>query len=97
MTEAELRAGRVTDPIRALLEFESSVPGTTTSGRRRNCRVRTPDGFAAARIMGAIYLNLLERIETSGYDVFGARHSRAAMAPGDDCRLHVALDNGWFC
>jgi phytoene/squalene synthetase len=28
--------------------------------------------LAAARIMGAIYLNLLRRIELSGYGVFGA-------------------------
>jgi phytoene synthase len=72
VTEDDLRAGRATDAIRALLDFESR--------RARDYYLRAAQGLpredarrlAAARIMGAIYLNLLKRIEMSGFDVFGA-------------------------
>jgi phytoene synthase len=69
--EDDLRAGRATDAIRALLDFESR--------RAREYYLRAAHALpredarrlAAARIMGAIYIHLLERIEMSGYDVFG--------------------------
>ena len=71
VTEDDLRAGVVTAPIRALLDFESR--------RARECFSRAAAGvpradarrLVAARIMGAIYFDLLERIERSDYDVFG--------------------------
>jgi phytoene synthase len=83
--EDDLRAGRASDAVRALLDFESR--------RAREHYVRAAEELpredarrlAAARIMGAIYLNLLERIEMSGFDVFGApirvpRWRQAAIA-----------------
>ncbi len=72
VTEADLRAGRATDPIRALLEFESKRAREHYLLAAQELPREDARGFAAARIMGAIYLNLLERIEKSGYDVFGA-------------------------
>lgn len=87
VTEDDLRAGGVTDAVRALLDFEAR--------RARDCFARAAtnlpreDGrrLAAARIMGAIYLNLLERIEMSGYRVFGEpirvpRWRQATIAAG---------------
>jgi 15-cis-phytoene synthase len=70
VTEDDLRAGIVTGPIRALLDFEarrardyyaSAAAGMPRADRRR---------LLAARIMGAVYFDLLERIERSDYRVF---------------------------
>jgi phytoene synthase len=70
VSEDDLRAGHVTERVRALLQFEA--------GRARDCFTRAARGLpredarslVAARIMGAIYLDLLERIEMSDYHVF---------------------------
>jgi phytoene synthase len=70
VSEDDLRAGHVTERVRALLQFEA--------GRARDCFARAARGLpredarslVAARIMGAIYLDLLERIEMSDYHVF---------------------------
>ena len=70
--EAELRAGRATGPVRALLDFESRRARDYYLRAARELPREDARRLAAARIMGAIYLNLLQRIETSGYDVFGA-------------------------
>ena len=83
--EDDLRAGRATDAIRALLDFESK---RAREHYRRAAQVLPREDarrLAAARIMGAIYLNLLGRIETSGFGVFGApvrvpRWRQAAIA-----------------
>jgi len=72
-TEDELRAGKVTSAVRALLEFEC--------GRAHDCYRRAnetlPAGdmrrLVAAEIMGGIYYGILTRIERSGFDVFSRR------------------------
>jgi phytoene synthase len=69
-TEDDLRAGAVTERVRALLRFQAR--------RAREYYARAhaalPPGEArrlvAAQIMGAIYRALLDRIEARGYDVF---------------------------
>lgn len=69
-SEADLRAGVVTDNVRALLRYQCD--------RARRCYRKAdaslPETDArrvvAARIMAAIYLELLTTIERSGYDVF---------------------------
>ena len=71
VTEADLRAGRMTGPIRALLDFESTRARDHYRLAAQELPREDAKRFAAARIMGAIYLHLLDRIETSGYDVFG--------------------------
>jgi 15-cis-phytoene synthase len=70
--EDDLRAGRATDAVRALLDFESRRAREHYLRAAQELPREDARPLAAARIMGAIYLNLLERIETSGYDVFGA-------------------------
>jgi phytoene synthase len=83
--EDDLRAGRTTGAIRALLDFESK---RAREHYRRAAQVLPREDarrLAAARIMGAIYFNLLERIEMGGYEVFGApvrvpRWRQAAIA-----------------
>lgn len=69
-TEAHLRAGAVTDHVRALLqhqlararEFYALAAAALPAGESKR--------LAAAEIMGAIYFGLLRRIEECGYDVF---------------------------
>jgi len=65
-----LRAGVVTEPVRRLLAFECERARAFYRAADRllasSCRRR----LVAARIMGAIYLAILTRIERRGYDVF---------------------------
>jgi phytoene synthase len=72
VTEDDLHAGQVTDPVRALLDFESRRARDHYLRAARELPREDGRRLAAARIMGAIYLNLLQRIEMSDYDVFGA-------------------------
>ena len=69
-TEEDLRRGVVTEPVQALLAFEI--------GRAREYFLRAARALpradarrlVAAEIMGAIYQEILRRIERRGYDVF---------------------------
>jgi phytoene synthase len=83
--EDDLRAGRATDAVRALLVFEARRAREHYSRAARALPREDARRLVAARIMGAIYLALLERIETSGFDVFGTpirmpRWRQAAIA-----------------
>ncbi len=48
----------------------SSARGNSIGKPARRCRTTTSAGVIAARIMGAIYYDLLRAIERAGYDVF---------------------------
>lgn len=72
-TVEDLAAGRVTEPVRALLAFEcarardfyqKAVSARPAEDRRR---------LVAAEIMRAVYSETLARIERRGYDVFASR------------------------
>ena len=73
VTEEDLRAGRLTPAVSGLMRFEcerarfyySKAAATLPAVDRRN--------LLAAEIMGAIYFEILRRIERSGYDVFSRR------------------------
>jgi len=84
-TEDALRAGIVTEPVQALLTFEIA--------RARSYFVRAAQALprsdarrlVAAEIMGAIYQEILRRIERNRYDVFSQlirvpRPARAVVA-----------------
>jgi phytoene synthase len=73
VTEDDLRSGRATERIRALLDFESKRAREYYRRAAEELPREDARRLVAARIMGAIYLNLLDRIEMSGYDVFGAQ------------------------
>jgi len=70
VTEDDLRTGAITGPIRALLDFEARRARDFFA--RAAAGMPRPDArrLVAARIMGAIYFDLLERIERSDYNVF---------------------------
>jgi phytoene synthase len=73
VSEADLQAGRVTPPVRALLEFECRR--AREYYQRAAADLPPVDAYSlmAAEIMGGIYFEILQRIERSGYDVFSRR------------------------
>ena len=89
-SEAALRAGQMTEPVRAVLAFE------TRRAREyfKRAAAALPRGDArrllAAEIMSAIYQEMLRRIERNDYDVF----SQVIRVPRP-VRALVAL-NAWF-
>jgi phytoene synthase len=72
VTEDDLRTGTSSSGVRALLEFESRRARDHYAKAAGELPPEDARRFVAARIMGAIYLHLLQRIETGGFDVFGA-------------------------
>jgi phytoene synthase len=96
-TIADLEAGIVSGPIRALLAFECR---RAREFYQRAIAARLPEDrpkLVAAEIMRAVYFETLKRIERRGYDVFTARvrvprPRRAAIAvkqwlwPGRDVK-----------
>jgi len=70
VSEDDLRAGHVSDRVRALLEFEARRARDYFGRAARALPREDARRLVAARIMGAIYLDLLERIEMSRYHVF---------------------------
>lgn len=69
-TDEDLRTGVVTDPVRRLLAHQAERARhfyRKAEAMLPKCDARR---LVAARIMGAIYLELLHTIERSGYDVF---------------------------
>jgi phytoene synthase len=69
-TEADLRAGVVTENVRQLLAYEADR--ARQFYRKASAALPQPDArrLVAARIMGAIYYDTLRAIERAGYDVF---------------------------
>lgn len=72
-TEDDLRSGVVTGNLRQLLAFQ--VARARRFYEKADAALPRPDErrLVAARIMGAIYFELLASIERAGYDVFRRR------------------------
>ena len=69
-TEEDLRRGVVTEPVKALLAFEISRAREYFLRAARALPRADARRLVAAEIMGAIYQEILRRIERRGYDVF---------------------------
>ena len=87
VSEDDLRVGHVSAPVRALLDFEARRARDYFARAARGLPREDARRLVAARIMGAIYLDLLKRIEMSGYHVFSTtirapRWRRATIAAG---------------
>ena len=84
----------MTENVRRLLAFQ--VERARRFYRKADAALPRRDErrLVAARIMGAIYFELLRAIERAGYDVFRAARARRAAAPGDDRRIHLAESHG---
>ena len=70
VTETALRAGTVTAEIRALLAYEAQRARHFFSAAEQAMPPPEARQLLAAEIMGAIYFEILRRIEQRGYDVF---------------------------
>jgi phytoene synthase len=85
VSEADLRAGKVTPAIAALLRFECERAHRYYETAAAQLPRADAHSLVAAEIMGAIYFEILQRIERHGYDVFRERirvprPQRAAIA-----------------
>ena len=72
-SEDDLSNGRLTDPVRRLLAFECGRAREYYEKAERDLPRGDRRRMVAARIMGAIYHAILERIERRGYDVFSGK------------------------
>lgn len=86
VSEQALAAGLVTPPIRALLAFEIGRAREYFARAAHSLPQAGPRKLVAAEIMGAIYRDILRRIEIADYDVF----SRVIRVPRP-ARLAIAL------
>lgn len=73
VTEDDLRAGRLTPAISALLERQARRAREQFARAEAALPPEDARRLVAARIMGAIYRDLLQRIAARGHDVFAER------------------------
>lgn len=71
-TEDEMQAGVRSEKVRKLLEFECERARGFYARASASLPPEDRRRLVAPRIMGAIYLDLLGRIERAGYDVFSS-------------------------
>ena len=69
-TEEDLQAGVVTTKVQDLLAFQCRRARDFYRRAEATLPLEDAPGLVAARIMAAIYLELLKTIERAGYDVF---------------------------
>ncbi len=70
VTEADLQAGKVTVPIRKLLSHECQRARQFYAAAANAMPHADAHRLLAAEIMGGIYFEILQRIESRGFDVF---------------------------
>jgi phytoene synthase len=92
--EEDLRAGVMTDELRALIRYELDRARTYYQKADRELPRVDRRRVVAARIMAAIYFDILRRIEANGYDVFAGvarspRMRRLAIAAATWLRTMV--------
>jgi len=72
-TEEDLRNGTLDDRVRGLIAAQCERAKDFYGKAERELPAVDRRGMVAARIMGGIYHTILDRIELSGYDVFGEK------------------------
>ena len=95
-SEEDLRAGRVTANLRRLFQFEVARARQFYGKANAALPKRDERRLVAARMMAAIYLDVLRSIERSGYDVFHgkvrvSRRRQAFLAATTWLRVMVPL------
>ena len=73
VSEDDLRRGRVTPEVAALLQFECDRAHTYYQRAAWQLPATDAMSLVAAEIMGGIYYGILTRIEAANYDVFSSR------------------------
>jgi 15-cis-phytoene synthase len=84
-SDEDLRRGVMTGPVRALLAFEAARARQYFAHAAAALRHTNARRLVAAEIMGAVYLEILRRVERRNYDVFShvirvPRPARAVIA-----------------
>jgi phytoene synthase len=95
-SEEDLAAGLACERVPRLLAFQCDRARSYYASAERKLPRADRRSLVAARIMAAIYGDLLRRIERSGYDVFSgtvhaSRPARAAIAAATWARTAVGL------
>jgi 15-cis-phytoene synthase len=72
-SEGDLRSGQLSDPVRGLLAAQCRRARDYYQKAERELPAVDRRSMVAARIMGGIYSAILDRVERSGYDVFGGK------------------------
>lgn len=90
VTEADLRAGRVTRPVAALMRFEIARARSLYAQGAGGLPHLPNDGSRfTASVMSVVYAGILDAIEEQNYDVF---RKRAALSTWEKlCRVPAAL------
>lgn len=96
VSEEQLRGGRLTPAVRALLAHQCARAREYYRRAASTLPRRDARSLVAAEIMGAIYFEILRRIERAGYDVFSRcirvpRPRRALIAARIFARRAVGL------
>jgi phytoene synthase len=73
VSEEDLRAKRVTDSFRALMKFQVQRVRDHYDRAQPLLQVIHEDARRCTRLMGSVYYGVLERIESSEYEIFGRR------------------------
>lgn len=73
VSDADLARGELTTPVRALIAFECARAHEYFARAARTLPQSEARRLVAAEIMGAIYAEILRRIERRDYDVFSSR------------------------
>ena len=73
VSEEDLRRGRMTPEVAALLQFECDRAHTYYQRAAWQLPATDAMSLVAAEIMGGIYYGILTRIEAANYDVFSSR------------------------
>jgi len=101
VTEGDLAAGTVTPKVAALLRFECDRAREYFRRAAEQLPRVDARSLVAAEIMGAIYFEILRRIERSGYDVLSQRIRvprayRAVLALATWARTLAGLRSPWL-
>jgi len=72
-TDDDLKAGRISQPVRELMAFQAARAREYYDRASAMLATLEPRPLVAAEIMARIYRETLARIEAAGYDVFSTR------------------------
>lgn len=79
VSEEDLRAKRVTEGFRELMRFQIQRVRDYYDRAEALVELIEPDSRRCTRLMGSVYYQVLDRIETSGYRIFGQRIGLSMM------------------
>jgi phytoene synthase len=96
VTEGDLRAKRVTPEFAELMRFQIQRVRALYRKAEPLLEMIEPDARRCTCLMGSVYYHVLDRIETSGYRIFGKRIGLSlAEKVGIVLRTYLEKSPGW--